>query len=205
MRPVGKGLAEAIDDFNSHTPHGVRLIGKNSGGFSGSFQLTHPTRGATSSLTFVKICKLFQLTHPTRGATIFAHLVDEYVYYFNSHTPHGVRHDIDDDDLDDEEEISTHTPHTGCDTETPNDYPFFSISTHTPHTGCDILFFNYSTCLVYFNSHTPHGVRQFLRRQRSIAPFISTHTPHTGCDVCRVIFKVLTCISTHTPHTGCDE
>ena len=55
----------------------------------------------------------FQLTHPTRGATYY----DEITAYYDK--------------------ISTHTPHTGCDTEATDE---------------QIAFEN-------FNSHTPHGVR----------------------------------------------
>ena len=56
------------------------------------FQLTHPTRGATAASFSITAYSLkFQLTHPTRGAT----------------QSWG--------DLKTDTEISTHTPHTGCD------------------------------------------------------------------------------------------
>ena len=39
-------------------------------------------------------------------------------------------------------EISTHTPHTGCDGKGLRKKVLQKmISTHTPHTGCDLLFF----------------------------------------------------------------
>ena len=55
---------------------------------------------------------------------------------FNSHTPHGVRHEIhvfENNKL----IISTHTPHTGCDLIPIGHRNINRISTHTPHTGCD--------------------------------------------------------------------
>ena len=56
--------------------------------------------------------------------------------------------------------ISTHTPHTGCDEIDTDGEEESEISTHTPHTGCD-----------------PTNMINSKR-----VPTISTHTPHTGCD-----------------------
>ena len=79
--------------FNSHTPHGVRLIATCDTYNVATFQLTHPTRGATFLKVYFQLLQLnfnshtphgvrqvgknlhntltrFQLTHPTRGATL---------------------------------------------------------------------------------------------------------------------------------------
>ena len=109
--------------FNSHTPHGVRLIRIKQSAADGQFQLTHPTRGATS---LGRICLNgyeFQLTHPTRGAT-------KHVAGYNIN---------------------------------PN------ISTHTPHTGCDLFLHHTNPASCNFNSHTPHGVRPGKRLIQGLA------------------------------------
>ena len=80
----------------------------------------------------------FQLTHPTRGATPSFGYIG--ILWF---------------------EISTHTPHTGCDANRRHDNATCKISTHTPHTGCD--------------TENVAGI---------VGMGISTHTPHTGCDEC---------------------
>ena len=59
--------------------------------------------------------------------------------------------------------ISTHTPHTGCDIQKVHPTASSGISTHTPHTGCDTGGFRQACGVCNFNSHTPHGVRRFLR------------------------------------------
>ena len=151
-----------IGNFNSHTPHGVRLFSRfNSSRISALFQLTHPTRGATAAISPPTRNTLFQLTHPTRGATERRYHHPQEIHYFNSHTPHGVRRAA----------------------------PTYCLA----HS--------------YFNSHTPHGVRlcranctadiaafQLTHPTRGATPFgfgrggfylISTHTPHTGCDRAR--------------------
>ena len=126
-------------NFNSHTPHGVRP----------------PTS------TKMQALRTFQLTHPTRGATIFkpftlAHMI------ISTHAPHtGCDYETDRPECNDY--ISTHAPHTGCDRcwRFAEKYAFY-ISTHTPHTGCDQGLAALDAAERDFNSHTPHGVRQVL-------------------------------------------
>ena len=100
--------------FNSHTPHGVRQRPNILSHGRKTFQLTHPTRGATLNKCVSAVepnisthtphtgCDLiaslmsqqqeaFQLTHPTRGATPVQNAMQISL------------------------QISTHTPHTGCD------------------------------------------------------------------------------------------
>ena len=102
-------------NFNSHTPHGVRPIGCPSSPIGNSISTHTPHTGCDPlPLRAKNLLLLFQLTHPTRGATtvsppfllgvgISTHTphtgCDAGVilrviikgFYFNSHTPHGVR------------------------------------------------------------------------------------------------------------------
>ena len=82
--------------------------------------------------------------------------------------------------------------------------PEDDISTHTPHAGCDPTLPCRRKRSGHFNSHTPCGVRPSLAQPTQDTPQISTHTPHAGCDQkpSRSYYDGL--ISTHTPHAGCD-
>ena len=150
-----------VPNFNSHTPHGVRLvITDNNDNVICNFNSHTPHGVRLKNICGVLRAVKFQLTHPTRGATRISFRLRKYKRDFNSHTPHGVR-PVPTDDGSDLDEISTHTPHTGCD-------PYSS----------------FSTCkLFHFNSHTPHGVRHIYDDGVYKLGYISTHTPHTGCDV----------------------
>ena len=121
--------------------------------------------------------ELFQLTHPTRGATCLIWLLRAG------------------------KQISTHTPHTGCDLPNFFDTDVFKISTHTPHTGCDRKRRWIHRKTFHFNSHTPHGVRLHSSFLSDMTVGISTHTPHTGCDS-RIIVPTLfkRNFNSHTPH-----
>ena len=124
----------------------------------------------------------FQLTHPTRGATrMFFKRIDN-LGNFNSHTPHGVRHStrfcyvsyyV----------ISTHTPHTGCDNFFwAHCFHFHRFQLTHPTRGATMQSHTLRNRQVYFNSHTPHGVRLNPYKPYYFCKKISTHTPHTGCD-----------------------
>ena len=170
---------------------------------------------------------LFQLTHPTRGATARSLVTAQFRVHFNSHTPHGVRQ-ITRLNVLICKNISTHTPHTGCDNHrkrlSRQGYPNFN--SHTPH-GVRHMLLLLHLRLQHFNSHTPHGVRLLNLICCVACVIISTHTPHTGCDqiICSdfrrqhkfqlthptrgatqmlEVTVPLLAISTHTPHTGCD-
>ncbi len=148
-----------------------------------AFQLTHPSRGATTSCEQgCNGCVGFQLTHPSRGATACRGTRVYEICDFNSHTPRGVRLSpfCTKDAFSNFNShtprgvrrharqqvfviflISTHTPLAGC------DFKFFLynitiliISTHTPLAGCDLLAGMLISISVNFNSHTPRGVRQ---------------------------------------------
>ena len=100
--------------------------------------------------------------------------------------------------------ISTHTPHTRCDSAT---LPFGynkEISTHTPHTRCDVSALAVINVPSYFYSHTSYEVRRMGGRNQDMGYiFLLTHlirgaTVYVGYIINKLI------ISTHTPHTRCD-
>ena len=192
-----------IDNFNSHTPHGVRPrifskgdrliwisthtphtgcdIAEHWGCAPASvFQLTHPTRGATTLTSALEATGIFQLTHPTRGATRLSNSAVIFGEFQLTHPTRGATGWESDDDgtmtefqlthptrgatpvwklFRAQQVISTHTPHTGCDNLAERDQAAAKISTHTPHTGCDTWKSGSKGACGDFNSHTPHGVR----------------------------------------------
>ena len=81
------------------------------------------------------------------------------MFYFNSHTPHGVRR-CQGFEKQYQERISTHTPHTGCDTA-----HLFRV---LPQTQFQL-------------THPTRGAT-CSTGLLSADKYISTHTPHTGCD-----------------------
>ena len=133
--PVHQKASYHSENFNSHTPCGVRRSTVDLTALRQPFQLTHPMRGATVSRLEVLTLSAFQLTHPMRGATFFVFGLYGSVF------------------------ISTHTPHAGCDVNTTQKNVDISISTHTPHAGCDMFTIYHLIFSSYFNSHTPCGVR----------------------------------------------
>ena len=78
-------------DFNSHTPHGVRLGDTPFDATSAKFQLTHPTRGATSAIGTEFALKSISTHTPHTGCDSIAFAMGMNAENFNSHTPHGVR------------------------------------------------------------------------------------------------------------------
>ncbi len=136
-----------------------------------TFQLTHPSRGATLWAWIMPLLSMsFQLTHPSRGATM-----------------------PDEEKLLRVRFISTHTPLAGCDSDRIcRFYDKFIISTHTPLAGCDRLEnLSWENAFRHFNSHTPRGVRLNMVSRLSLARSISTHTPLAGCDYIRITIKLL--------------
>ncbi len=112
---VGHSPYYSVVDFNSHTPHGVRPDHWGCATDSINFNSHTPHGVRRIFVNSIWIIYRFQLTHPTRGATI------NFISYIRL------------------PQISTHTPHTGCDTiSAPSAPPQLVISTHTPHTGCDL-------------------------------------------------------------------
>ena len=147
------------------------------------FQLTHPTRGATRksppNLTNASIS-----THtPHTGCDEEQENTELRIDNFNSHTPHGVRPRIfsKGDRL---IWISTHTPHTGCDiAEHWGCAPASVFQLTHPTRGATKSRSNIVIYSLYFNSHTPHGVRPSQLRARSnVIQFQLTH-PTRGATI----------------------
>ena len=170
------------DDFNSHTPCGVR-----------------PTY-CRNRIMYHHIS-----THtPHAGCDLTVRRVLIAVE-ISTHTPHAGCDDVITPELG-QQLISTHTPHAGCDPPfLASAHASLNFNSHTPcgvrphvsfETTSDFTFqlthpmrgatFRCEKCgeiATDFNSHTPCGVRllQLIQYQQSIE--ISTHTPHAGCDV----------------------
>ena len=94
VRPLSRHTAaDTHINFNSHTPHGVRLYDKALEEIDLGISTHTPHTGCDYSLQYDETDNTkFQLTHPTRGATWY-----RSPEQFASSS------------------ISTHTPHTGCD------------------------------------------------------------------------------------------
>ena len=122
-------------DFNSHTPCGVRPVSIVSNHMEAKFQLTHPMWGATLAATIHPKRLQFQLTHPMWGATDFVLLKLSAERFQLTHPMWG----------------ATNPQH--------HSVAKNQISTHTPHVGCDFSFSIVTHLSSYFNSHTPCGVR----------------------------------------------
>ena len=96
------------------------------------FQSTHPVRGATSSKAFLRPAIEFQSTHPVRGATFFRIIVIEHRL------------------------ISIHAPREGCDIfEHARSCPEPLISIHAPREGCDRREIRRRDRHPHFNPRTP--------------------------------------------------
>ena len=121
-------------------------------------------------------------------------------FYFNSHTPCGVRHCL----------IfwgvfliliSTHTPHAGCDTNFTQIQNQIKISTHTPHAGCDLTALCKYGLRPNFNSHTPCGVRPAETEKNEKEKNFNSHTP---CGVRPdTAISAPTVVSDFNSHTPC--
>ena len=167
--------------FNSHTPHGVRLL------FHifvcrKRFISTHtPHTGCDDHIhrryfSFL----LFQLTHPTRGATGRQCRDGPGVSHFNSHTPHGVRLYCIMSVMSCMEFQLTHPtrgatflsvitappfkfqlthPTRGATLYKQSPYHFHKFQLTHPTRGATCQFFC-EELSKNFNSHTPHGVRR---------------------------------------------
>ena len=151
-----------LQDFNSHTPHGVRPPFMFCITTSRKISTHTPHTGCdTAVFVSATLPRIFQLTHPTRGATL------EYV------------------DQRTRTIISTHTPHTGCDLQ-KIDYVLRSLKfqlTH-PTRGATGYFIGHSIEFSNFNSHTPHGVRQRVYGRYHQGTDFNSHTPHGVRHVC---------------------
>ena len=147
----------------------------------------------------------FQLTHPTRGATatMVGHV--QNLVNFNSHTPHGVRLESATDEQRNNLDFNSHTPHGVRLVYGRNTFHQRQISTHTPHTGCDRDGAFHCLTLDGFQlTHPTRGATRCYRSPEGNGRFQLTH-PTRGATRLHFGNRSLTFISTHTPHTGCDH
>ena len=140
--------------FNPRTPQGVRLGPTGPSGKDGTFQSTHPARGATLLLTSVR--------------PDFLH--------FNPRTPQGVRRRGKRNGYGRFQDFNPRTPQGVRRGRCPQRQNWLFISIHAPRKGCDRSRRRICTPRQDFNPRTPQGVRPSTtcprRRKRS---FQSTH------------------------------
>ena len=148
---------------------------------NGSFQLTHPTRGATIADGEIYSTHLISTHTPHTGCDAEWVSKEYDVSNFNSHTPHGVR-PLYDFVVEENKKFQLTHPTRGA-TEPPKliRIDIKNFNSHTPH-GVRLYRCQYSIIYYNFNSHTPHGVRLSAILSTVYILQISTHTPHTGCD-----------------------
>ena len=80
-----------IENFYSHTPHGVQHEAIENMASSMKFLLTHPSRGATM-LVLLAFSLIWISTHtPLTGCNRQAWMMLFILLNFYSHTPHGVQ------------------------------------------------------------------------------------------------------------------
>ena len=99
--------------FNSRTPGGVRPGSLSSSSISGSFQFTHPGRGATTNYSALAIIMVVSIHAPREGCDICK----------------GLRFRL--------ALVSIHAPREGCDSIPPEGKPPKGVSIHAPREGCD--------------------------------------------------------------------
>ncbi len=190
------------NDFNSHTPRGVRRDSVEDRVIKENISTHTPLAGCDLHCRGIGKFRTGISTHtPLAGCDL---VLEQYsgktTLNFNSHTPRGVRLKIRQKHRRIIIFQLTH-PSRGA---TPNgrgEYTnYFQISTHTPLAGCDKGGVPRTGLSFYFNSHTPRGVRLLRFFGGSASPHISTHTPLAGCDVCTALAPVgAVNFNSHTP------
>ena len=168
--------------FNSRTPGGVRQYLFEMTIHQGTFQFTHPGRGATRADGLIPDEVKFQFTHPGRGATRAQPLNTAAFVSFNSRTPGGVR---------------------------PKATFLRGLSltfqfTH-PGRGATKYLGREVTANCGFNSRTPGGVRPLLTYHLYYKVSVSIHAPREGCDyIAWGVDNSSLFVSIHAPREGCD-
>ena len=146
--------------FNSHTPRGVRPHRATKILCQAQFQLTHPSRGATPKSPSIARLSWISTHTPLAGCDLSFREVFQPYFYFNSHTPRGVRH-----------------------AQTCPDSRRLHISTHTPLAGCDTLkLVRIAAVYIFQLTHPSRGATYRLHCAMFLLTYISTHTPLAGCD-----------------------
>ena len=148
-------------------------------GFVGTFQFTHPGRGATFTDVALVLSKAkFQFTHPGRGATFVGSMLRSPPWTFQF----------------------TH-PGRGATRGTPaRASSFDGFNSRTPGGVRPGLQLGAIQDAVSFNSRTPGGVRRIATRQRHQHQSVSIHAPREGCDgAWRTLQNTTTCFNSRTP------
>ena len=144
--------------FNPRTPCGVRQRRPPARSKSGSFQSTHPLRGATLHRAASRRADGISIHAPLAGCDSGVGF-DEVGPLISIHAPlAGCDHDAGYAPCRDRQ-ISIHAPLAGCDAVFPHDASRAQISIHAPLAGCDLQ----------------------ARNDREYEP-ISIHAPLAGCD-----------------------
>ena len=142
---------------------------------SGSFQSTHPVRGATEHFLRSIAAKIFQSTHPVRGAT---DSID---------APQCCR------------TISIHAPRAGCDSRHYSMRPPTPISIHAPRAGCDVITARIAVIAERFQS--THPVRGATESISASVGVIKHFNPRTPCGVrLSIIDGIVRCLPFQSTH-----
>ena len=138
---VRPGTGDAVpdhQDFNPRTPCGVRLRSGIPAIASGTFQSTHPVRGATRTQSVRRCCKC----------------------NFNPRTPCGVRRCRSRPTRRSRRTFQSTHPVRGATRSRAEDQAGQEISIHAPRAGCDAARRTLSAVSAHFNPRTPCGVRR---------------------------------------------
>ena len=168
--------------FNPRTPCGVRPSCSACISLTGSFQSTHPLRGATHSSSAALTQMRISIHAPLAGCDAALATGPSIPTHFNPRTPCGVR---------------------------PIRFVFADmygmISIHAPLAGCDVPPRQGAAHRAHFNPRTPCGVRP-TRSATSlfVSPFQSTHPLRGATRRKNILLSPLT-ISIHAPLAGCDR
>ena len=138
-------------------------------------------RGATPVLPDVQCVQIFQSTHPMRGATrAKSSVISEFEQFQSTHPMRGAtrRNSY----IPDEDRISIHAPHAGCDC-----------------TDAEQLARMYE----FQSTHPMRGATVGAPISAPTETFQSTH-PMRGATPSRLCFCNADGISIHAPHAGCD-
>ena len=184
-----------------HAPHtgcdvGVegRLVGQ-------SISIHAPHAGCDTQLTTQRHKPTaFQSTHPMRGATIFLIYLRKLLLHFNPRTPCGVRHGNATVSVSTTGFQSTH-PMRGATAIGFYNFGISVISIHAPHAGCDINFCGFILTTIYFNPRTREGCDEDGNEDEQL-PDISIHAPARGATPFACCRQAILRISIHAPARG---
>ena len=125
-------------NFNPRTPRGVRLQVWSKDRPVGTFQSTHPARGATGLIGLrFPAASAFQSTHPARGATCSLSVRSSNGINFNPRTPRGVRLPQTKPFVKTPSNFNPRTPRGVRQIRLIELSGFLEISIHAPREGCD--------------------------------------------------------------------